>query len=47
MLLPISINYFSETKINLFIGVEINTPEKLIEDYLMGTLKSNTQNIAN
>lgn len=43
----LSISDFSETKINLFIGVEINTPEKLIEDYLKGTLKSNTQNISN
>lgn len=41
----LSINYFSETKINLFIGVEINTPEKILEEYLMGTLKSNTKNI--
>jgi predicted Fe-Mo cluster-binding NifX family protein len=42
-----SISYFSETKINLFIGVDINTPDELIEDYLNGTLKSNTRIVAN
>jgi predicted Fe-Mo cluster-binding NifX family protein len=40
-----SIAYFSDTKINLFIGVHINTPDQLIEEYLKGTLKSNTLSI--
>lgn len=34
------INVFSREKINLFIGIKINTPEKLIEDYVNGALKS-------
>ncbi len=41
-----SINYFTETKINLFIGVDINTPGQLIEEYLKGSLKSNTLSIS-
>lgn len=39
----LSINYFSDTKINLFLGVKITSPEKLIDDYLKGTLQSNTK----
>jgi len=42
----VSLKFFSETKLNLFIGVEIRKPEQLIEDYLKGTLKSNTLNIS-
>lgn len=40
-----SLAYFNNTKINLFIGVTINTPDQLIEEYLEGTLKSNTRSI--
>lgn len=38
-----SVDYFADTKVNLFIGVNINEPNKLIEDYLKGTLQSNTK----
>ena len=38
-----SIRYLSNTKINLFIGVTINTPERLIDEYLKGTLQSNAK----
>lgn len=38
-----SVDYFADTKVNLFIGVNINEPGKLIEDYLKGTLQSNTK----
>ena len=41
----VSMEYFSGTKINLFVGVNINTPEQLIEEYLKGTLRSDTHNI--
>jgi len=34
------LEYFSNTKINLFVGVKQDTPEQLIERYLNGTLKS-------
>jgi len=34
------ISLFTAYKINLFIGVEVNSPEKLIEDYLNGNLFS-------
>jgi predicted Fe-Mo cluster-binding NifX family protein len=37
------ISLFAGNKINLFVGVSINTPELLIEDYLNGNLKSNEQ----
>jgi len=40
------VEYFSDTKVNLYVGVNINTSEKLIDDYLKGTLKSNTQLIS-
>lgn len=38
-----SLNYISETKVNLFVGVNISSPERLIKEYLDGTLKSNTK----
>lgn len=38
-----SVDYFADTKVNLFVGVSINEPAKLIEDYLKGTLQSNTK----
>jgi predicted Fe-Mo cluster-binding NifX family protein len=34
---------FGNTKINLFVGVPMDTPETLIESYLNGTLKSDSQ----
>ncbi len=40
-----SAKYFSTTKINLFVGVNISKPEHLIEEYLKGTLQSDAQNI--
>lgn len=36
-------NVLLNTKINLFVGIEIEKPEKLIENYLNGNLKSNTK----
>ncbi len=33
------INLFAPLKINLFVGVHINTPGNLIEDYINGMLK--------
>ena len=38
------LSYFSNTKINLFVGVKPNLPEYLIEEYLNGTLQSNANN---
>ncbi|HUX57258.1 MAG TPA: hypothetical protein VMV77_09795 [Bacteroidales bacterium] len=35
------ITLFAGSKINLFVGVAINSPAILIEDYLNGNLKSN------
>lgn len=40
------VSYFSGTKINLFVGVNISEPEHLIEEYLNGTLQSNVKNIS-
>lgn len=40
------ITQFLANKINLFVGVEINTPQLLIEDYLNGKLTSD-KNIIN
>lgn len=40
-----SMKYFANTKVNLFVGVDIHTPEKLIDEYLKGTLRSDAQNI--
>ncbi len=40
-----SLYALTSTKINLFVGVKINSPDRLIEDFLDGTLKSDTHNI--
>ena len=40
------VSYFSDTKINLFVGVNISEPKTLIEEYLNGTLQSNVKNIS-
>lgn len=37
-----SLGYIKDSKINLFIGVNIESPIQLINAYLEGTLKSNT-----
>ncbi len=42
----IIINQFSKEKINLFIGIKKDTPEKLIEGYVKGTLKSDEKIIS-
>ena len=34
------ISLFASKKVNLFIGIPLQHPEKLIEDYLNGTLES-------
>lgn len=39
----VSVNYFAETKVNLFVGVSISSPNELIDAYLKGTLQSNTK----
>ncbi len=40
------IKRFTKEKINLFIGVSIDAPEKLIEAYVNGTLKSDEKVIS-
>jgi len=40
------IKLFTKEKINLYLGIKIDTPEKLIESYLEGTLKSDEQIIS-
>jgi predicted Fe-Mo cluster-binding NifX family protein len=37
---PAVIHQFASRKVNLFVGVPINTPQKLIEAYLQGKLES-------
>lgn len=37
-----SLNFISDTKVNLFVGVNISSPDRLIDAYLDDTLKSNT-----
>lgn len=39
-----SLDLLSSTKINLFVGVKITGPDRLVEDFLDGTLKSDTNN---
>ena len=34
------ISLFIQEKINLFVGIKVNSPLKIIDDYLNGTLKS-------
>ena len=40
------ISLFASKKVNLFVGIPINTSENLIEDYLNGTLASDKNIIA-
>jgi len=40
------IRLFTQEKINIFIGIRIDSPEKLIEAYVNGTLKSDEKVIA-
>jgi len=40
------LTHFADNKINLFIGVPIDSPRNLIEDYLNGNLKSNNEIIS-
>jgi hypothetical protein len=37
---PDIINRFVSKKVNLFVGVPMDSPQKLIEDYLQGSLES-------
>lgn len=39
------LGYFSDTKINLYIGVAINSPEHIIDEYAKGELRSNTNTL--
>ena len=34
------ISLFAHNKINLFVGVKVNTPNAIIEEYMNGTLRS-------
>lgn len=43
---PEIISLFASKKVNLFVGIPINTSEKLIEAYLNGTLASDKDIIA-
>lgn len=40
------ISLFASKKVNLFVGIRIDSPESLIEDYLNGKLESNKKIIA-
>lgn len=40
-----TLTFLADTKINLFVGVEIQPTDTLIEEYLNGTLRSNAQNL--
>ena len=40
------IKLFAQEKINLFIGIKVDTPEKLIEAYVNGTLRSDEKIIS-
>ncbi len=40
------INLFVAEKINLFLGIAIDTPEKIIDDYMQGKLVSDRKIIA-
>jgi predicted Fe-Mo cluster-binding NifX family protein len=40
------INLFSTYRINLFVGISIDTPKNLIEGYINGNLKSNERIIS-
>lgn len=40
------ISLFASKKVNLFVGIPIESPEKLIEDYLNGKLESDKKIIA-
>jgi len=40
------VNLFVSEKINLFLGIPIGTPEKIIDDYLQGKLISDKKIIA-
>jgi predicted Fe-Mo cluster-binding NifX family protein len=40
------VNLFVAEKINLFLGIPIDTPEKIIDDYLQGKLISDKKIIA-
>lgn len=43
---PEIISLFASRKVNLFVGIPINSPEKLMEDYLNGKLESDKKIIA-
>lgn len=40
-----SLDTLSSTKMSLFVGVKIINPDRLVEDFLDGTLKSDTHNV--
>lgn len=40
------ISLFASRKVNLFVGIRIDSPEKLIDDYLNGKLESDKKIIA-
>ena len=42
---PKIINLFASKKVNLFVGIQPDTPQKLIEDYMQGKLESDEKMI--
>lgn len=38
----LSLSVLTSTKINLFVGVKISSPDLILEEFLNGTLRSNT-----
>jgi len=40
-----TLEMLTSTKINLFVGVKVSSPDNLVEDFLDGTLKSDTHYI--
>lgn len=42
----INIKLFHPHRINIFVGIPIDTPQNIIEDYINGNLKSNQQIIS-
>lgn len=43
---PEIIKLFAANKVNLFVGIPIGSPEKIIDDYLQGKLESDKKIIA-
>lgn len=44
---PKSLTILTSSKIDLFVGVNVTTPDLLVEEFLNGKLKSNTNKLVN